>query len=1459
MAWAGLAFVCLMVVAFVVSQTPWFKDWLRRYAVERLRPFLNAELSIGRLSGSLYEGVVLEDVVLRQEGRPVISIPRASVDYSARDLVSGGLVLKQVRLERPSVLMIQGKEGLNLARLIRRDEREDERRGPGRPLSIGRITIVDGRVATEGMGLPERIEQLSADLSLDYRPVDITLTFAQLSFSGASPQLNLQSLTGVVGIENRNLRLGRLAVRTAESEGKIDGIVREFAHRASLELSIDATRLSLPEIGRFLPVVDGMPIVTTLRARAAGPLDTLALEIAAESNAGGAQGTLTADLVGPDRALAGTLRLTRVDLAPILDDPASRSRITGQARFDLRFPATGAINGPFTFTGPEAVAYGYGAQQVDGRFRLEGRRIRLIAVRGRAYGASATARGTIDFPTSKPARPLTLDLEGEIAGLDLRQLPSQLPVPALASELRGAYRTHLVGRAIKASVELNESTLEGATFADGTIARLTWDGKTLGYGGQGYVTGLDLRRLGRALEIDVLDADRYTGALTGDFVLDGSGTTLGTLRLAARGTLVDSSIGGARVPRATFEARLSESRLDVTANGEFADVDPAVFGLSSTQPVRLNGNADIVLALTNLAAPLTSETFAIRGRVDLRDSAAGALRIAMAEADFDFANEVATVRKITLSGAGFTGEGSGTLAMDDATNSDFTFRFDVRDLAPVGDLAGLPLKGSATVDGRATGLYDALRVAGTVVGHRLAHGDVAEALSARSTFDVRTPQLGLGRMTLKAETEAGFLKIRGVDFAGLTLQSTLAGDALTFDATIKDPRRTGTAAGQLLLHGDHQEVHLRALSLESGNQRWQLAPGATPALQYGNDMLSVQGLALEQGDQRVRAEGTLGLTAGAVGTLDVVVENVDLAQIDRLLVENPRYGGRFDATAKVIGSIPSMSVDSTIAIRQGTIQQVAYESLTGRVSYQDERFTVDIRLQQSPQEWLTTKGTFAATLLQPSPPEGRAHVDASENDQVDLRIESSPVSLGLIQGFTDVVTDVKGFLQANVHIVGSGRDPHIAGFVDVREAAFVVQATGAPYTGVTTRLQFDAERLNVTGLKMLDADGDVLTLEGALALHPTGGPTADIRVQATRFEILDNELGDVDVDANLRFVGDLRRPKLDGEVTFVSGRIELDRVLQRYAFQPYSTEALSELPLLASPFGGGGDIMDELAEEFGETAEGLPDPSQGLWRVLALDLRLRMPDNLVVRGTDLRIGAISMGLGDVNVTLGGSVRLQKAPFGGPTLVGAVTIVRGNYSFQGRRFELQRDGRLHFAGLDPPDPSIDITGEREIAGIKTRVRVVGTLGAPQLVLSSDPPLDPGDILALIAFNTPINQLGTAQRVSLAERAGALAAGFLVAPLTDSLARSLDIDIIEVATSQDGTGAALTIGQQLNDRVFVRFRQEFGQAQLSEFTVELRLTDFMRVQSILSEGDDVFTRGFYRRVERAGIDLIFFWAF
>ena len=66
------------------------------------------------------------------------------------------------------------------------------------------------------------------------------------------------------------------------------------------------------------------------------------------------------------------------------------------------------------------------------------------------------------------------------------------------------------------------------------------------------------------------------------------------------------------------------------------------------------------------------------------------------------------------------------------------------------------------------------------------------------------------------------------------------------------------------------------------------------------------------------------------------------------------------------------------------------------------------------------------------------------------------------------------------------------------------------------------------------------------------------------------------------------------------------------------------------------------------------------WSSTALDIRVRIPENLLLRGQDIRRDSAAAGLGDISIVVGGDFRVQKERRRPTALVGTITTVRGSY-------------------------------------------------------------------------------------------------------------------------------------------------------------------------------------------------------
>jgi translocation and assembly module TamB len=266
------------------------------------------------------------------------------------------------------------------------------------------------------------------------------------------------------------------------------------------------------------------------------------------------------------------------------------------------------------------------------------------------------------------------------------------------------------------------------------------------------------------------------------------------------------------------------------------------------------------------------------------------------------------------------------------------------------------------------------------------------------------------------------------------------------------------------------------------------------------------------------------------------------------------------------------------------------------------------------------------------------------------------------------------------------------------------------------------------------------------------------------------------------------------------------------------------------------------------------------WSRLGIDVSLHVPKTLRLTGSDIQVSTgTPIGLGDINLRAGGDLYLYKDPGQPLAVTGSLDQVSGTYVFQGRRFEIEEAGSsINFVG--DLDPQLWVTVTRDISSVQTRVTISGSLRQPELRLASTPPLDESDILSLIVFNTTPNSLTAAQQQDLAVRAGTLAAGFLAKPLLQAVQSELGLETFTIEPSGEfGTGPKVTIAGELAPGLIARFSREFGQEPFDEATIEYNLSRLLRLRATFSDAQSITARSTFRRVERAGIDLLVFFSF
>ena len=406
---------------------------------------------------------------------------------------------------------------------------------------------------------------------------------------------------------------------------------------------------------------------------------------------------------------------------------------------------------------------------------------------------------------------------------------------------------------------------------------------------------------------------------------------------------------------------------------------------------------------------------------------------------------------------------------------------------------------------------------------------------------------------------------------------------------------------------------------------------------------------------------------------------------------------------------------------------------------------------------------------------------------------------------------VRGTLQADATISGDRSDPQWQGTINADELSVQSVLDGIDLQGGVLRAKLQGTRLDITELRIKGGRGSnarILGFSGNLTNAPeeggelTGGGfaqwiaptqegqpgnfTLDLQAKASKLQVL------VRADRQVSVSGTLQA-KLDNGQFTLRGDLTTDR----------ATIILPEesAPSLDS------DVVVHTAASRKAAEEAAKKQKIATDKANARAVPRKLPDIQVKLnlGRDFAL----QGFG-ITTRLRGELDIQGASFPGgpPRITGEVRTEQGRYRAWGQSLDVET-GLIHFNG-PYNNPSLDILAIRPNITVRAGVQVLGTATAPRVGLYSDPDLPDAEKLSWVVMGRD-PATGGAESALLQQAALALLAGGNSG--SGKIAGSLGLDEIGFKGPSDGpdaSGAALTLGKRLSDKLYVTYEQSLSGA-------------------------------------------------
>ncbi|MGH7665145.1 MAG: translocation/assembly module TamB domain-containing protein, partial [Gemmatimonadaceae bacterium] len=573
------------------------------------------------------------------------------------------------------------------------------------------------------------------------------------------------------------------------------------------------------------------------------------------------------------------------------------------------------------------------------------------------------------------------------------------------------------------------------------------------------------------------------------------------------------------------------------------------------------------------------------------------------------------------------------------------------------------------------------------------------------------------------------------------------------------------------LHADHNEIHFDDLALHFDTTSWLATRPGT--VKWGGRGVEVETLELRSGSTgRIYVDGLLP-TEG-IADFRIAVDNFEIANLINLVQSDIAASGLVSLEVNLAGTARAPVFEGAAGVIGGSYAGRTLPELHATFSYADRRLVANaVANRTGLPPIVVAEGTMPVNLALSGVGENESRIPDGTLS-VDITMDSLP--LDVLPPIEGAISNMAGTAAGTVTIRGTVDAPVVTGAIALSDASVRLDPVGVTLRRIAGAIRMDGETIFIDSIA--GRSGGPVRVTGTLGLETLTEPSFDLALHADNARVLDNHLGEIVADAELKMTGPFRDVLIDGSATIDHGVLYVPES---------SSKKLIDLrdPTLVKIIDTSTVTLDEIA----------PPPSP-LLENLRIDVALTVERDTWVRSPEANVevyGDLEISMDQANEAL--------------IIEGLLSTDRGEYTVFSKRFELTR-GSATFIGTPDPDPTLQLTGEFQVPrpgqeALTIRVLIGGTLGEPRISLESDaqPPIPESDLLSYVAFGRTSTSLlhetgGVGPAASLAgfsqlaaRQLASSLLGVLVNEFEGDAARGLGADYINITPSGNPVDASV----------------------------------------------------------------------
>lgn len=1450
---AGLVIIVAAAV-LLLTQTDWGHERVRRLAVSQLGKLAHGRVSIGSVSGSILNGATMADVTITDSaGAPFLKADSVSAAYGLGNFLSKRIYLNDVRVVNATVVISRKTGGIwNYDRIFPRDTVKHVPQPPpslGSWVTLRNLTIVNGHITARspwtvsdtltptqrdsaikfvlGPGTKSRLNVVRADTGFqkvsDFRDINGRLPLLRIEdpndkrqiFDVASLRMTAEPLkppeVRVTDLRGRFIVLGDSlyfsGINAALASSRLSGSGRYSFNNDNLRLRLHADTVATNDL---------LWIDPTIPENGTGKLD-FALDWVGKTSDYQATNTTMA-VAGA--TLSGKLGILVTDTLAFHDTDMRFAHLdtrTVQQLFPtVKSPTQGYLTGRMAATG------GFGAMHLDGDVAFDDPRTgrtRVVAL-GTVGASGGVVRAEDLHLRLEPFQVAlvhsvapSVPVGGTVTGSAILNGSSdtKLAVSGDVTHNAATGRSRIVGSAVYGAgkpVPLINASLRFLPLSLATVGRFA---PTAGL--HGSVSG-PVKLTGPMRNL-ALDANLSTP--------DGGGIAArGTLNLAAAQKGYDLALNANLFNASSISTKAPSTSISAAVTARGAGFDPATLHTVATARVTTSrydsvavDSAVVRLAAANgmlrvdtLVANVPGGYANVRGQFGLTGSHVGTLRYILAVdslarfSRFLAARDTGSVpprpgvlaQRLSQARADSLRIAQAT-EVERAVTGKRLARVVVDTPAAI---ARNTFAGSVRAEGSATGNIHTFDLNGTATGKKIvAFGNSVGAANAKYAWNTAFSPQSHVSVDLNATNvlAAGF----ALDTVALTAGYQKPNGTVNF-VIHQDSNRVYTAGAAYTLNKVRNDLRLDNMKLRFDTTVY-VTTGPS-LIHFGPAGIEVNHFELTspQGG-RLYVDGSIPTTGNA--DLAVHVTQFDVGNIVALLQSDIAARGLVSVDMRAQGTRENPTLSGAFGLTRFSYGGRSTPELHGTIDYRNQTLRTNTEVNREGNGAIVRAlGTVPVNLALAGVTGSRVPRDRA----IDLRVNTDSLPLDLIPQVSTSVTNLTGKALANFTVAGTINNPIVNGRLALQDGRMRIVPLGITLANVAGNVRLLRDTVVIDSVVAM-SDG-TMRISGGVGIRTLAQPSFALKLTARNAEVIDNDMGNIHARADITVQGPYNNVDVTGST----------RILRGVLYIPEPTGK--------TLIGAGDPALYSIADTAVTGARQLFPAQSPLLANLRMQVGVAVSRDVFVRSKDANVEVYTDGPLQISVN-----RAKNSL----ALDGVLVSDRGEYRFQGRRFQIDR-GSAVFTNSPTLNPILQVAGQYaiQVPAITIRIVISGTLDQPKISLESDaqPPLSQTELLSYLAFGRSSSSLlqqegstltsggggggGSGNLVGAgaafaAKQVGAAALGAVTDQVSGDAARSLGADYFNIAPADVSLDAAsflrgtqVEFGKYIQTRTFLQLQ-------------------------------------------------------